>query len=199
MSASRAGMTLVELLIAAAIMVLLLGVLAALLAGTSRAYGSNERLVTSAGQVHGAIVALRHDVTLAGFCGATACVPVPSPLTIDVAPNDGACRDVTGLEVAYVEDRFVAGDPVLRRVSYRLEDRGRLERSVDDGAYVAVADGIEGFQFCGYRTRSDAEGMLRFNPPDAGDLLALEFRLRYRRVAETVAEQRFALAPVNLP
>jgi len=195
---SRHGFTILELLLAGAILSVMLAALGALFAGTNRAYTTNEAVSADVTRLRGAIQALRNDLALAGYCGVGEhCPALTDPLSIDVAATDAACRAIEGLHLAYVEDRFSGGTAITRSVAFRLAG-DRLERREDDGAYVAIADGIHGFEFCGYRARSDADGALRFTRPEPGDLLSVELRLRYQRAGSIDAE-RFAATAPNTP
>jgi len=194
----RHGFTILELLLAGAILSVMLAALGALFAGTSRAYSTNEAVSADISQLRGAIQSLRHDVGLAGYCGVTAdCPALADPLSIEIAATGAPCRAIEGLHLMYVEDRFTGGASATRTVSFRLTG-GQLERRQDAGAFVAIADGIHGFDFCGYRARSDADGALRFTRPDPGDLLSVELRLRYQR-AGSIDTERFAVAAPNTP
>lgn len=200
MTRARSGFTIVELLISAAILMLMLGALGSLFVGTNRAYSVNASITEGLGNVQGAIQSLRYDAGLAGYCGVTtACERLPDALTIVVDAAADACHDVSDLELRYVEDRFTGGAALQQRVVYELADDGQLLRGANGADTVAIAAGIDAFQFCGYRARSDAQGSLRFNRPDDGDLLGLEFRLTYRRTPTSSSTERFAVTLPNVP
>lgn len=200
MTGRRRGMTLVELLIAGAILTVLLGALGSLFASSRRAYEANAGMTAGAGQVQSAIQVLQYDASLAGYCGVDeACAPLADAITIAIDAGDGPCHPVTALEIRYVEDRFTAAGPTPQLVRYTLDAEARLARSVAGAAAVPIAADIEAFEFCGYRARSDAAGALRFSRPAAGDLLGVEFRFVYGRGAVSSATERFAVALPNVP
>lgn len=191
----QGGFTILELLLAGAMLSVMLAALGALLASTSRAYGTNEAVSADVTRVRAAAQTVRHDVALAGYCGVGAdCDALPTPLTLDTTPVGGACHAVDHLGVAYVEDRFTEA-PAVRTVAYRLADQ-QLQRSVDGGTFSPLADGVLAFEFCGYRTRSEADGPLRFSRPDDADLLGLDLRLRYQR-GDAVDVERFTVTAPN--
>lgn len=200
MTGGRRGMTLVELLIAGSILTVLLGALGALFASSRRAYDVNAGATAGTGQVQSAIQAVQYDASLAGYCGVhEACEPLADALAVDFDAGNGPCHAMLELTVRYVEDRFTAGGPTTQVVSYALDDQERLVRAVGGADPVAIAEGIEAFEFCGYRARSDADGALRFSRPAAGDLLGVEFRFVYGRGAVSSATERFAVALPNVP
>src|SRR5690554_2305197 len=69
MKRGNAGFTLVELLISAAILMILLAVLGAMFSSTRRAYETNREVTASAGQLRSAVNAIQNDLAAAGFVG----------------------------------------------------------------------------------------------------------------------------------
>src|SRR5690554_6293096 len=156
----RQGFTLVELLIGAAILMLLLGVLGALLLSTRRAYEANQATTASSGQVRSAIESMEYDISLAGYgvldanaLSAEACVTS----SCNSEGVEGAM--LKSLTVNYVEDRFTGSAVMPVTVTYAVADDQLIRClnpvapcTVDSGS--GVADGIVALEVEDWRTGS---------------------------------------------
>lgn len=173
---SERGITIVELLIAGAILVTILGALGGILVSTSRAYEANRSVTSASGQLRSAIQAIQYDVSLAGFCGVTSGCTIADALGMQVVEEDGV-RRVLALESTYRETRYT-DSMSPERVRYEL-DQGRLLRSVGGGEPSAIADGIESLDLLGFRSRTDATPQLRYYRPADGELSGMDLRINY--------------------
>ena len=163
----REGLTLIELLIAAAIFVILLTGLAGLLASSLRAYRVNEQVSERVQDVEAAVRVLRADVELAGYRG------VDENLIDDDTRSFGGQSTIVittsttadTLEVRYFEDRlFGASDRCggVCRVRYEIREQGGtsvLFRIEGDGL-AADQEGIlrdmDSLKVLGFLNRSGA-------------------------------------------
>jgi len=149
---ARDGLTLIELLIAAAIFVILLTGLAGLLASSLRAYRVNEQVSERVQDVEAAVRVLRSDVELAGYRGVDEDLIDDETRSFGGQPTIVITTSDTGpdtLEVRYFEDRlFGAADRCggVCRVRYEIRDQ--------DGTSVL-------FRIEGDGVTEDQEGILR--------------------------------------
>ncbi|HET8986566.1 MAG TPA: prepilin-type N-terminal cleavage/methylation domain-containing protein [Trueperaceae bacterium] len=187
------GLTLVEMLIAAAILMTILGALGGLLIGTNRAYEVNRSVTTGAGQLRNAVQAIQYDVGLAGFCGVASACDLGTPLAV-VTADKGGDRTVTTLTTRYTENRYGAQDAVVTIV-YSIED-GSLMRSENGAAAVAIAEDIQALKLIGYRSRADLDPVVRFNRPAAAELVGVDLRLEYLQ-GQTLTSQQFTVLLQN--
>lgn len=190
---SSKGITLIELLIAGAILLVLIGSLGSLLVSSSRAYEANRAVSSASGQLRSAVQAIQYDVALAGFCGVQAECEIVDALSVTFSEVDGR-RVIDSIEVAYTENRYVAAEAV-QRVRYQV-DGASLVRSVGGATPVAIADGILGIDLLGYRSAADTSPQLRFQRPNAGELAGIDLRLRYQQGQGTRTED-FTIALQN--
>jgi len=190
---SSKGITLIELLIAGAILLVLIGSLGSLLVSSSRAYEANRAVSSASGQLRSAVQAIQYDVALAGFCGVQAECEIVDALSVTFSEVDGR-RVIDSIEVAYTENRYVAAEAV-QRVRYQV-DGASLVRSVGGATPVAIADGILGIDLLGYRSAADTSPQLRFQRPNVGELAGIDLRLRYQQGQGTRTED-FTIALQN--
>lgn len=187
MKRANNGFTLVELLIAAAILVILLGVLGALFGSTRRAYETNRDATASAGQLRSAVNAIQQDLAAAGFVGSRPDL-IAAGTGLDItwcSDSQGrACggyqnrdREVGALTVRYVETFDDAGANAVT-VTYTVED-GQLLRTVN-GQTHTLASGIVALDIVNYRRATGTPWRAVGNQPP-GDWAGLDLRLHYER------------------
>ena len=164
----REGLTLIELLIAAAIFVTLMTGLAGLLTSSLRAYQLNEQVSERVQDVEAAVRVLRADVELAGYRG------VDEDLIDDDTRSFGGQSTIvittstTGpdtLEVRYFEDRlFGASDRCggVCRVRYEIRDQGgtsvlfRIEGDGGTADQEGILRDMDSLKVLGFLNRSGA-------------------------------------------
>lgn len=192
------GITLVELLVAAAIMMVLMGALLALFSSSRRGYQTVENVSLAAGALQSAVQTLRYDVSLAGFRGLNQDAiddrSYDDPSIEVTTGKDG--KTIEALVVRYWETRFVGGNEQSRVVRYLVQE-GRLLRGEDGGTPVPLLDDVLAFEFMGYRSRS-APAALRQSAPQTEDLAAIELRIELSQGTASTSE-RFAVAMPNRP
>lgn len=162
------GFTLVELLIAAAILVTLLGMLGSIFLGSQRAYRTNEGVSNERQNAQALTELLQYEVGLSGYrCvdsvgSATGRVFSGSPLTV----VDGAGGTPDRVTVRYYEDRFTGGACDLKTVTFYVED-AILWRSAGTAAEPAV-NGVVDLQVSSWLDKSNVQ----FNVPTSSANLA---------------------------
>lgn len=195
---ATAGFTLVEMLIAGALLVVLLTVVGFLFGSTSRAYELNRNVTDASGQLRSAVNALRYDLSMAGFTGiddeaAERDLSDPVSLTFS-GTGDGNGRPIGSLSVRYVETRFTqGGGNVEQLVTFRLNGTD-LERRVGTGSFRVVASDIEGLELVGYRRASGSK--LAADNPLPADLTGFDLRLRYLQAGNHLHED-FSVTLLN--
>lgn len=139
MKRARSGFSVLELLLAAAMLGTLLALLAGLLQSTRRAHDTNEQLSFQQQSVEAASELLRYELGLAGYRGTDAAYAKRSfggQAAFDVSPK----RDQ--LTVRFFEDKFQA-KPKLVEVSFKIKSDGSaLVRKVGNGSFQEVARGV---------------------------------------------------------
>lgn len=194
MNRSReAGLTLVEMLIAAAILMVMLGALGGILVATNRAYETNRAVTHGSGQLRSAVQAMQYDVGLAGFCGVTSGCGHETPLSITTV-DDGGDRSVVSMASRYTENRYGAGEAAVE-VVYSVAD-GSLLRSENGASPVEIAQGIAGLKLVGYRSSADLDPVVRFIRPAAEELVGVDLRIDYLQGA-TVSTEQFTVLLQN--
>lgn len=171
---SESGFTLVELLISAAILIVMLMALGGIYVSTHRAYETNRAVTASAGQLRSAIEALQYDLALAGYCVQEACSFGGTPLEVSTSVADGQ-RVVSEITAKYQETRYGAGSVIS--VGFRVEDE-RLLRS-QGGSEVSIADGVSRLLLLGYRSSDDVNAARVFARPAAELISGIDLRLEY--------------------
>jgi prepilin-type N-terminal cleavage/methylation domain-containing protein len=121
---SRAGLSLVELLVVMAIFVVVLAALGGLFASSTRAYVVTSERSEALQDAEAVIQLIRYELALAGYRGVG--VDYDRAFTLDGAADEtvrverGDDSDV--LTVRYFEDRYLGGgDTGERRVSFRVD------------------------------------------------------------------------------
>lgn len=186
-----------ELLVAAAVLMLLLGVLGALLLSTRRAYQTNQATSASAGQVRSAIEFIEYDVSLAGYgIQSGSAITAESCAGSSCNPEGVTGNVLANLSVNYVEDRFTATGETEMSVVYVVQD-GHLVRclnpvtecSLDSGS--AIAAGVVALEVSNWRTSSG--GTAEALPSDVS---GVDLELHYRQ-ADGIRSERFSVALLN--
>lgn len=177
------GFTVVELLIAAAVLMVLLGSLAGIFVSTRQAYETNREVSAASSQVRSAIAAMQYDIGLAGYC------PDPDICglggdSLEIVLGDG--RDIVSITSRYEETRFTGGSNLVQTIAYSVED-DHLVRTVGSNSST-VADGITRLELLGYRSRQDSAHTLRTNRPASEDLSGVDLELTYERDGRTLTE-----------
>lgn len=179
---NRSGMTIVELLVSAAILLIILSLVGGGFISSRRGYETNRQVTIAAGQLRAAVEGLQYDLSLAGFCGMQdGCVFVSEPLQVNTTDVDGV-RVVTSVTSQYRENRYTGGGEVSVRVMYRVAD-GKLLRSVAGESEVTLADGISRLVLVGYRNRSQPTAVPQVLRPPAAELSGVVLRLEYSQGA----------------
>lgn len=169
-----AGFTLLELLVAGAVLVVLLGALGGVLNSSRRAYEANRSVTEAGARLRNAIEAIRYDVGIAGYCVEPASCDLGGPgLEVAVAEEDGD-RVITGITARYEEDRFASG---VTSASYRVVDGHLMRRS--GGVDRAVAEGIQRLVLLGYRSNENDSPTRVYTPPPLQSLSGLDVRIEY--------------------
>lgn len=167
---SRCGLTLLELLIAGAVLVLLLLSLSQIFAASYRAYNVSEDVSESRQMRQAAIELVRYEVSLAGYRCADA----------DAESRDFGDlifdSDADAISVRYYEDRFVDGSCVLQDVEYYV-DGNTLWRADDDGA-TSVVEGVTGFEVVAWLNRASSQFVDPARPPPSS-LAGVKLRLAF--------------------
>lgn len=120
--AANAGFTLVELLVTAAIFIMVLGALGGLLVSSTRAYEVNAVRSEALQDSEAVLQIMRYEVGLAGYRGLGAAT-FDRPFTMGAPETVEVRRLAAGdeLTVRYFEDRYVAaGDSGERQVTFRV-------------------------------------------------------------------------------
>lgn len=152
----RSGFTLLELLVAAVIMIVILAALGGLFATTVRANRTNT--LTSEGQqnAEAAIQLLKTELGLAGYRGTDSAANSRtfSSSTLVVTPETSTLDRVT---VRFFEDRYVACPsgqtycPTERMLTFGVNTSTKeLTRQQDGGLNRAVVEGVTGLKVMDY-------------------------------------------------
>lgn len=186
---NRRGMTVVELLVAAAILLTILSIVGGNLLSTRRGYEANKEVATAAGQLRAAIERLQYDLSLAGFCGMQdACTFGSSPVQVQTSSGGSGLRIIESITSTYRENRFTGGGEVQREVTYRVEN-GKLLRSSSGEGEIAIADGISQLVLVGYRNRKGPTAATMSQRPPADELGGIVLRLDYVQRDSTESEE----------
>jgi len=170
---ARSGFTVLELLLATAMLGTLLALLAGLLQGTQRAQDANEQLSLEQQSVEAASELLRYELSLAGFRGTDAAYGsrdfggLPA---LELSPS----RDQ--IKVRFYEDKFQP-QPKLNEVVFKIKsDRTALVRKAGRGRFQEVARGVTGFNVTEFRLKN---GGVSTQVPDLAQLSGLTVQLSF--------------------
>lgn len=188
-ASTRRGFSVVELLVAAAILGVLLAVLGSLYVSTRRSYDASERVSETRQTIQTATELLAYEIGLAGYRGvdvgvdtiATARPFSARPLTVvDGGLSVGVVQPDT-VTVRYYEDRFQSGGPTLVTASYTVAN-GSLVRTEGSTSSVLVDD-VTDFQVISWFNRVATEFVVPTasadaNRPADADLAGIGLELR---------------------
>lgn len=138
---ARWGFSLIELLVAAAILSILLAVLANVFVGTSRGYRASEASATTLQRAQIAASLLTYEVGLAGYRGvgasfATNAFPSPTQ-TLLITRTSG----IDEIRTRYYEDRYQQDgtvDTTLRDVTYGVSGGNLVRTEAGRGSWPAL-------------------------------------------------------------
>ena len=140
-ASARFGLTLVELLIALAVLSLMLAATAALIVGSARTQQAVDTQIRRTSTATAVTELITYEVALAGYSG-TAAVPVASSgssVEVVLGTAEGVSDSIT---VRFLEDAFLGGeDDGQRLITYRVNADGQLVREADGESSVLV-DGV---------------------------------------------------------
>lgn len=151
------GFSLIELLIAGAILIALISMLGSIYVGTQRTYSLNETISNERQSVQAVTELLQYELGLAGYrctdnvASATARVFTASPVTV----VDGASGAPDEITVRYYEDRFTDGACALRTVRFYIH-QGQLWRSAD-GTSAPAVNGVTNMQVSSWLDSSNIQ------------------------------------------
>jgi type II secretory pathway component PulJ len=182
------GFTVVELLVAAVIMVAILGVVSALFSSSTRAYAvtatANERLALAEATKQ----MLGYDLGLAGYRGtsftqfAANTFSEPTVAIVNAATSEGS----DAITVRYFEDRYGAAGNAQTVVAY-THSGDSLLRKVNDTDAQVVARGIERLSAKFILLDPDPEASLGTTNPAIGITLTISFVGQPDVVVQTIA------------
>jgi prepilin-type N-terminal cleavage/methylation domain-containing protein len=143
----RSGFTLLELLIAAAIMAIILAALGALFVSSSQAYRTTVRVTERQQEAEAAIQLLVHEIGLAGYRGVgehdANRTFSGDGRTLVITHGVGTAPDT--VQVRYFEDRFLPGERLVtfgvnaeRRTIFRQEGAGEAQDIVSNVTNLQV-------------------------------------------------------------
>lgn len=184
----RSGFTILELLVAAAIMIVILGALSGLFASTVRANRTNTRSSEGQQNAEAAVQLLKSEVALAGYRGTDTqasfrTFPAPTTSTLDVTA-DSSTRD--RISVRFFEDRpngavTNAGSPTVRTLTFGINSDSELTRQQDGGFNRAVVEGVTNLKVTSYRSLSSTGSVVTSPtmPTNKATLRGLTVRLTF--------------------
>jgi len=162
---ARSGFTILELLIAGAVIAIVLGATTALLARSYQAYQLNQELSERQQEIEGAVKILSYDVALAGYRGNTLAdvartFGAPTIRVFSGGATAGAGSD--RLEVRYFEDtdRLFGGDDACGSpcvVTYDVDDDNGtllLYRQEGTSEERGIVQQVESFRVLQYISRA---------------------------------------------
>jgi prepilin-type N-terminal cleavage/methylation domain-containing protein len=174
----RRGFSLVELLVAAAILGILLAVLSAIFVSASGGYRATAASADLQQRAEIVTRLLTYELGLAGYRGVDANYklrPLSAPaLTLTIGAGSGSDQ----IRTAYFEDRYVGADPIERVVTYSIGtvpniNGNVLMRSVANVGSPAMV-GVESLKAVRFLLRDGTDAAIT-TPVPAG-AVAIEFR-----------------------
>lgn len=183
MMRSRSGITIVELLIAAAIVGVLLLITAQLYGGTVRAYRVNEEVSETRQGIQAAISLLQYEIGLAGYRCTDGSALTRTFASDPLIAVDGTAGAPDRITVRYYEDRYASGSCEFTSVDYFVEG-GALYRQVDGQAAVEAVQGVQDMQVVAWLNRANSEfavptSSANLNRPPDRDLRGVSLRLDF--------------------
>ncbi len=168
---ANSGFTLLELLIAAGILVVLLGTLGGMYVSSTRAYETNRAVTEASGQLRTAVQAIQRDFSQAGYAG-TATEASFQALDFDLGESTDQRFPVNSLTLRYMEH---ASDTAETAITYEVTE-GRLVRHPAGQDPQPLAEGIDGLFVTAFVL---PEGMSTTNPQTPAGTQGLELLLAY--------------------
>lgn len=173
----RSGMTIVELLIAATILLIILSVIGASFISSRRAYEANKRVAEGSMQLRAAIEALQYDISLAGYCPDTGGCTFPNGTLHVDPPAGGPEADLKSIRATYFDERYGSGSRAT--VTYELVD-GSLIRQLNGEEPVAVANGVSRLVVAGYRNKKGPTAATLINRPSDENIGGVVLQIRHQ-------------------
>lgn len=161
------GLTVLEVLLAAAVLVILLGALAGVLASVRRSYQVTERTTREQETAELASQILHYDIRLAGYRGIDNEVESRNFSGPTLVVQEG---DSDSISVRYFEDRFTGGEVTEQAVTFDVTG-GHLRRNGE-----AVVEGVTRLKVVEYVHR---DGERSTTKPPLNELAALALELEF--------------------
>ncbi len=147
---AQRGFTLVELLVAAAIFIVLLGALTGLFVSSSRAYQRTGDISLAIQDEEAILQLLRYEFALAGYHGLGSGGPAEGTQTLTISRTG----DSDVVTIRYVEDEYVPSGPEQREVTFSVDPTsGMLVRREPGTVDQEMVGGVELLQVTGYIRR----------------------------------------------
>lgn len=161
MRRAQDGFSLIELLIAGAILIAMLAMLGTIYVGTQRSYRLNETVSNERQSIQAVTELLQYEIGLAGYRCADSVANATSRVfsTTPVTAVDGASGAPDEVTVRYYEDRFAASSCSLSTVRFYVSN-GKLWRDANGTAAPAV-NGVTDLQVSSWLDASN----IQFNVP----------------------------------
>lgn len=171
MMQQRQGLTILELLVAAAVLIVMLALLGQLFIGSRTAYQVIEDRSEERQILQTAVELLKYEVGLAGYrctdSDAGDRVFATDPLTVD----KGAAGASDTVIVTYYEDRFVSGASCdgPRTVTFSISNDAELVREVSggDSEPEVVARGVEHLEVTHWLNKAGSQFVDPTRPPNS--------------------------------
>ncbi len=169
------GFTLLELLLAVALLIVVLATLATLFANSREAYGVNEEITDRQQTIQSAINVFRYEISLAGYRGTCAGAPTRSfaEPTFELARGDVS----DSVTVRYFEDRWPANACGTLRETTLFVDDGQnvLYMRRDGGTPEPALANVHSFRVVNFM---DQQGGRATEVPPAG-FIGIDVRVDY--------------------
>lgn len=177
------GVTIVELLIAAAIVGVVLTISLQLYSGTVRAYRVNEDLSETRQGIQAAISLLQYEIGLAGYRCTDGAAPSRTFAANPLLALDGSGGTSDTVVIRYYEDRYAAGACELMQVTYFVQD-GILYRQRSGEAAQEAVQGVVEMQVVAWLNRANSAFAVptdsaNLNRPLNPDLRGISLSLRF--------------------
>jgi len=169
---TQSGFTLLELLIAGAILVVLLSTLGGMYVSSSRAYETNRAVTEASGQLRTAVQAIQRDFSQAGFAGRHVSAGFEA-LDFQLGQQVEDSHPLVSLTVRYAE---AADDMSATAVTYSVEN-GILWRQREDSQAQPIAEGVAALAVIGFVSGFSADPSPA--PISPQSTKGLELRLTY--------------------
>ncbi|MDZ7800520.1 MAG: type II secretion system protein [Trueperaceae bacterium] len=185
---SSQGVTLIELLVALAIMGVLLAALASILNTTNTAYRTHARAVDQSEVRFLVTQILRYHVRLAGYVGSTGeQVNTVCGRSVEATKGSGSGSDA--LTIRYFEDRrYEADEPTNSTLCSNGDSVTHITFSASDGFFTqdgeAVVEGVTGFEVEEFVASSDeAIAPFEVSAEQLGQLTGVRIGVQFEEAA----------------